>query len=146
LADVAEMLRPSIAGFADANTLRSIDESIEQSKIAADGELPRPELRELSNTATQLTGKTELYSQGLYFDDTDRESPLGRLSAEQLTLVRDVADVAARSLRAASTGDEVEANDECQEGLSWAFSMAERLADENLLYRIRLLVDNAIPS
>ncbi|MCA9137438.1 MAG: hypothetical protein KDB00_11785 [Planctomycetales bacterium] len=143
LADVAAVLRPSIVDFADRDTLNHIDQSISQAKTAADGDLPRPSLEDLSITATQLTGKLEFFSQGLFFDDADRESHLGRLSPDQLALVRDVADIAARSLRAA-VDDESNANTECQEGLSWAYDVAERLSDDELQGRIQTLVDNAI--
>tara|TARA_R110002073_G_C9103339_1_gene548963 strand:- start:102 stop:575 length:474 start_codon:yes stop_codon:yes gene_type:complete len=145
LADVAATLRPSVDGFADRDTLHNIDQSISKARTAANGDLPRPDLREDSMAATQLTGKVELYSQGLFLDDADRESPLGRLTREQLALVRDVADVAARSLRAA-TGDESNANSECQEGLSWAYDMAERLGDGSLQSRLQSLIDNAMSS
>lgn len=144
LADVAAELRPSIDGFADRDTLDNIDQSISQAKTTADGDLPRSDLEERSTTATQLSGKLELFSQGLFLDDADRESQLGRLTPDQLALVRDVADIAARSLRAA-TDDESNANTECQEGLSWAYDVAERLADDALQSRIQSLVDSAIP-
>ncbi len=144
LADVASALRPSIGEVADPDTLHNIDQSIKEARAAADGELPRPDLGNIANAATQLTGKVELYSQGLFLDDADRESALGRLSSEQMQPGRDVADITARALRAA-TGDESDANIECQEGLSWAFDMAERLGDDVLTNRLQLLVDNAMP-
>lgn len=143
LADVAEALRPCIAGFTDAQTLADIDASIEQSKRTVPGNFPRSDLRELSNKATRLSGKAELFSQGILVNEASRNSPLGQLSTEQLKMVRDVADLAARSLRAA-TGDDANANDECLEGLSWAFDLAERLGDDKVLKKIQSLVDNAI--
>ncbi len=144
LADVASALRPALAEFTDEMTLRSIDTSIHLSITAAAGEFPRPDLREDAKTATILAGKAELHSQGLFVRDDDRQSPLGSLTSDQLKYVRDVADIAARSLRAA-TGDESGANTECQEGLSWAYDMAERLGDEALQHRIQSLVDSAVP-
>lgn len=144
LSDLAEVLRPCIVEFANIDTLRSIDESIAQSKQAARGRFPRPDLRDLANMATRLTGKLELLAQGLILNDADRDLRLGRLSSDQLALIRDVADVAARALRA-SAGDESNANEECQEGLSWAYSVAERLADNELQDEIQSLVDNAMP-
>lgn len=140
LAEIARELRPIISEFADGDTLDNIDQSISQARAAVDGDLPNTNLGERSTTATQLTGKLELLSQGLFLDDTDRESPLGRLAPDQLMLVRDVADIAARSLRAA-TGDESKANAEYKEGLSWAFSMVGRLGDDTLQSRIQSLVD-----
>ena len=93
--------------------------------------------------ATQLTGKLELFSQGLFLDDVDRELPLARLTPDQLALVRDVADIAARSLRAA-TDDESKANAECEQGLSWAYDIAVRLEDDTLQDRIQSLVEDAV--
>lgn len=144
LADVAAELRPTIDGFTDRVTLDDIDQSISQARTAANGGFQRSDLKERSMTATQLTGKLELFSQGLFLDDADRESPLARLTPDQLTLVRDVADIAARSLRAA-IDDESNANSECQEGLSWAYNVAKRLGDYTLQARIQSLVDNAMP-
>jgi len=143
LADVAAELRSNIDGFADRDTLDNNDQSISQAKTAADGDLPRSDLEERSTTATQLTGKLELFSRGLFLDEADRESQLERLTPDQLGLVRDVANIAARSLRAA-TDDESNANNECQEGLSWAYYMAERLGDNAMRSRIQSLVDSAI--
>ena len=143
LADVAAELRPTIAGFADRDTLDKIDRSISEARTAACGEFPSSELQEHSMKATQLTGKLELFSQGLFLDDVDRELPLARLTPDQLSLVRDVADIAARSLRAA-TDDESKANAECEQGLSWAYDIAERLEDDSLQDRIQSLVEDAV--
>ncbi len=147
LADAAAEMRGAISSFVDSATLASIDRSIAQAKYAASNELPNSELQESANSATQLTGRTELYSQGLYPDKSDRNAPLGRLSPDQLTSVRDVADVAARALRAA-TGNLQNANIECQNGISWAYALAERIDDNDLLSRINYLVDSShrIPS
>lgn len=142
LADAAAEMRVAIASIADKETLAAIDRSIEQAKTAASGDLPNNELREAAKSATRLTGKAELYSQGLYLDESDRDTPLGQLSSAQLRSVRDVADVAARSLRAA-TGDTGNANGECQEGISWAYALAERLGDNDLLSRIEQIVGSA---
>jgi hypothetical protein len=132
-------MRVAIVSFADQETPAAIDRSIEQAKTAASGELPNKELREAANSATRLTGKAVLYSQGLYLDESDRDTPLVQLSSAQLESVRVVADIAARSLRAA-TGDTGNANEECQEGISWAHALAERLGDNDLLSRIEHLV------
>ncbi|MCU0719692.1 MAG: hypothetical protein MUC83_08315 [Pirellula sp.] len=142
LADAASEMRTAIASFVDPVTLDSIDQSIEQAKTAASGDLPRLELRELANAATRLTGRAELYSRGLYFDESERATPLGQLSPGQLMSVRDVADVTARSLRAA-TGQIESANEECQEGVSWAYALAERIGDDELYSRIEKLVSSA---
>lgn len=142
LADAAAEMRSAIASFVDPVTLASINRSIEQAKNSVAGDLPNDHLRDSANSATRLTGKAELYSRGMYLNDSDRDTPLGRLSSDQLQSVRDVADVAARSLRAA-TGDLANANTECQEGLSWAFDLAERTGDNNLLARIEHLVESA---
>ena len=144
LANVATEMRSAIVSFADPATLAAIDRSIEQANAAIAGALPNVSLRDSANLATQLTGKAELYSQGLYLDDADRDTPLGRLSTAQLTAIRDVADVAARSLRAA-TGDSKTANDECRDGLSWGYALAERLGDDDLLARIDSLSGSAAP-
>ncbi len=141
LANVATEMRSAIVSFADPATLAAIDRSIEQANTAIAGALPNVSLRDSANLATQLTGKAELYSRGLY-DDTDRDTPLGRLSTAQLTAIRDVADVAARSLRAA-TGDSETANNECRDGLSWGYALAERLGDDDLLARIDSLSGSA---
>ncbi|WP_146409723.1 hypothetical protein [Allorhodopirellula heiligendammensis] len=142
LAGAAAEMRSAIATFADPSTLASIDQSIKQANTAASNELPDTELRDSANAATRLTGKAELYSQGLSLDESDRNTPFGRLSADQVKSVRDVADVAARSLRAA-TGDLQNANDECQEGISWAYALAERIGDNDLLARIEDLVGSS---
>lgn len=142
LADAATEMRTAIASFADPATLASIDRSIEQAKTAASGDLPRIELRELANSATRLTGKAELYSRGLYLEESDRNTPLGQLSSGQLMSVRDVADVAARSLRAAN-GDIENANEEFHEGISWAYALAERIGDKDLFARIEYLVESS---
>ena len=144
LADVASELRPAIDGLADRDTLDQIDQSISQARSAVEGDLPRPDLKKRSTAATQLTGKLELISHGLFLDETDRKSQLGGLTHDQLAFVRDVADIAARALRAA-TSDASDANTECQEGLSWAYDMAERLGDDALQRRIQSHVANAIP-
>ncbi len=144
LADIAAVVRPCIVSFVDVETLTSINHSIAESKRAVSGDFPRPDLRELAKKATGLSGKAELFSQGIFVKEAYRESPLGRLSSEQLKMVRDVADITARSLRA-STGSEDNANDECQEGLSWAFDLAERLGDQEMLDAMQSIVDRAMP-
>lgn len=142
LADVADAWLPAIELLADSDTRASIDQTIDRAKLAAEGDLPCSDLKAHADSATRLTGKLEFFSRGFFVNEADRESKMGRLAPEQLTLIRDVADVAARSLRAA-TGDESNANVECQEGLSWAYDMAERLGDELMLNRIQSLVDTA---
>lgn len=142
LATTAQEMRGAIASFTDSTTLAEIDRSVEQAKTASSGELPNSELRDSANDATRLTGRAELYSQGLFLDESDRETALGKLSSDQLESVRDVADVAARSLRAA-TGSIETANDECQEGITWAYALAERIGDDRLLARIESIVDSA---
>ncbi|XZE36350.1 hypothetical protein SH501x_001913 [Pirellulaceae bacterium SH501] len=145
LANAAAEMRSSIVSFTDEATLTAIDRSIEQARTAASGDLPNKELRESANLATRLTGRTELFLRGLYPDESDRNTQLGQLSPVQLTAVRDVADVAARSLRAA-TGDMKNANDECQVGISWAYAFAERMGDDELLNRIESLLKAALSS
>lgn len=142
LATAAEEIRSVIASFADSVTLAEIDSSIKEAKTASSGDLPNNELHDLAYSATQLTGRAELYSRGLFLHESDRETALGQLSSAQLKSVRDVADVAARSLRAA-TGDIENANIECREGVSWAYALAERIGDNNLFARIEALVDSA---
>ncbi len=142
LADVAAVLRPAIELLADSDTRAAIDRTIDAARLACDGELPIVDLKNQANTATRLTGKLEFFSRGFFVNESDRESQMGRLPPEQLTLIRDVADVAARSLRVA-TGDESNANSECHEGLTWAFDMAERIGDEALLNQLQSLVDAA---
>ncbi|GAA5511188.1 hypothetical protein [Novipirellula caenicola] len=142
LATAAQEMRGAIASFADSATLAEIDRSIEQAKTASSGDLPNSELRVSANAATRLTGKAELCSQGLFLDESDRETALGQLSSDRLKSVRDVADVAARSLRAA-IGNIDTANDECQEGITWAYALAERIGDDSLLARIEYIVDSA---
>lgn len=143
LAEAAEALRPSINDFADQDTLQQIDLWIRLAKVAEQGALSSSDLKKIkltSSTATQLTGRCELYSRGLFLKNSDRESPLGQLTPEQLTFVRDVADVTARSLRAA-IGSEGDAFRECQEGLGWGIDMAERLGDSKLRLEIQSSVD-----
>lgn len=142
LADAATEMRTAIASFADPATLASIDRSIEQAKTAASSDLPSIKLRELANAATRLTGKAELYSRGMFPNESDRDTPLGQLSLDQLMSVRDVADVAARSLRAAY-GDIENANEECRDGISWAYALAERIGDNDLFARIEYLVESS---
>jgi hypothetical protein len=142
LANAAAEMRLAIESFTDEATLTAIDRSIEQARTAAAGDLPNKGLRESASSATRLTGRIELYSRGLYADESDRNTQLGKLSPIQLTSVCDVADVAARSLRAA-TGDMKTANMEYQEGISWAYVFAERIGDDDLLYRLKSLVKAA---
>lgn len=141
LAAVAEEMRSAIVAFADSLTLDEIDRSIKEAKTASTGDLPNNELQDSANSATQLAGRAELYSRGLFPHESERETALGQLSSAQLKSVRDVADIAARSLRAA-TDDIEKANIECQEGISWAYALAERIGDNNLRARIETLVDS----
>ena len=66
LADVAAELRSAIDEFADHDTLHKIDESILHARAASDGKLPNADLCKLATTATQLTGRLELISRGLF--------------------------------------------------------------------------------
>ncbi len=142
LAKAGNEMRAIIALYVDKATLASIDHSIARAIKAADGRLPNSELQDLANTATRLTGKAELYSRGLYLDESDRDTPLGRLSSSELESVRDVADVAARSLRAA-VADIQEARQEFEEGISWALALADRLGNKDLRLRIEHILQVA---
>ncbi len=143
LADIACALRPQIDAFLDRDTIQEIDHAINFAVIAAKGQLPRPDLEELATATTKLTGRAVLYSMGLYPEESDRDTPLGRLTSDQLLLVRDIANISARSLWA-SVRSESEANYECQEALASAYDMAGRLSDDGAILRqVHSLVDNA---
>ncbi|GAA4424657.1 hypothetical protein GCM10023155_10940 [Bremerella cremea] len=132
-------MRSAIASFADSATLSEIDRSIREAKTASHGELPNYDLQELADAATRLTGRAELYSRGFFVHESDRETALGQLSSDQLKLIRHVADVAARSLRAA-TAEIKQATIECQDGISWAYELTELTEDNNMRARIDALI------
>ena len=51
-----------------------------------------------------------------------------------------MADIAARAVRAAASSDVVSANAECEEGVSWAYSVVENSGDSSLSVKIDAMV------
>ena len=131
---------PLIEPFADADSLRQIKTAIHTGREAVAQKVSSDKLEKVEEETTQLVGTAELYSQGLFLEPEDEASPLAKLSSDQLRTLRDVADIAARAVRAAASGDAVRANAECEEGVSWAYSVVENSGDSSLSVKIDAMV------
>ena len=127
LVDVAGALLPSIRTYADAESLATIESAIAFSQSWLTNPNESQGYAEIERRATELTGRAELYSQGITIGEEDH--PLAKLTHEQQENVRDVSDIAAGAVRNTAATDLASANQECFDRLSWARAMVDRSGD-----------------
>ncbi|MBN2292257.1 MAG: hypothetical protein JXM70_07525 [Pirellulales bacterium] len=122
----------------DALVKRAIQDAME---VAKNGN----EVDGLSATAdeiTRLVGRFELYLNGVPIEMTKLPVSVTNLTDDQIRTVRDIIDVAARAIRAATADDLLDASSESSDGISWAFSIAEKLGDSELMGRLTESVES----
>ncbi|MEO9591636.1 hypothetical protein [Rhodopirellula bahusiensis] len=145
LSNVVDAIAPKLAGTAPAGFTNGIKATIAKSKAFELGRITVAELQELEGESTRLTGRLELVIQGYMSTKDAGLEYVDSLSNDNLCNLRDLADIGARTTRIAENGGSEAAKQECNEALSWAYAIAERLGDQALERRIGELIDNARP-
>jgi len=112
--------------------IRAIQDAISVARY--DSEVPG-----LPNTAkeiTQLVGRLTLHLHGLPVDITELPDSVTNLQTERIQTIRNIADVAARSARAAVATDLAMTSSECDDGISWAMCVARETHNSALLEKL----------
>lgn len=141
----AQRLQPTLAKLwidAPKAHLDLVSEAIKVSQDAAQASRTADDRNELADSITELVGELELHLAGLPSEDPEMAASLASLDDDTIKLIRDMIDIAARATRAATAADSNGARGETADGVSWTYSVIDRLRDNEL----RVAIDEEIAS
>jgi hypothetical protein len=141
----AELLAPSIGDFWQnaPETERTLVRAAIRGALqtAETGRAPDT-LPAHADAITRLVGRFVLHLHGMPVEETELPQALASLPDTQIRIIRSVIDPAAREARAATATNADNAFDECRDGVSWAYSLAEDLDDSDLTNELNRSVNS----